>query len=219
MLDRITDFVLGASTSVWGYLALVPFIIMDAVIPIFPSESLVISMASLLVHHHRALLVVLFLVAAGSAWCGDNIAYSIGASRVLHESRLLRRPKIARAFEWSRKELVARGDTLIIVGRFIPGVRIAINMMCGVVGYPRRRYREIVAFSSSIWALYCVVVGSLAGAWFEQHPLLGIAVAIAAGVVLGPMIDWVLRRTLLRSQPTPGPDADDAVGADVPSQG
>ena len=219
MLHQITDFILGAATSVWGYLVLVPFIIVDAVIPIVPSESIVISMAALLVHGNRGLLVVLFLVSASAAWCGDNIAYSIGHSRVLHNHRLLRLPKVARAFEWSRKELFARGDTLIIVGRFIPGVRIAINMMCGVVGYPRRRYMQIVAFSSSIWALYCVVVGSLAGAWFEQHPLLGIAVAIAAGVVLGPMIDWVLRRTLLRSAPTPEPEPGDEVGTgDAPAR-
>jgi membrane protein DedA with SNARE-associated domain len=81
-------------------------------------------------------------------------------------------------------------------------------MMCGIVRYPRRRYMEIVAFSSSIWALYCVLVGSLAGRWFEEHQFLGILVAIGAGMVLGPTIDWVLRRTLLRTPPTPSPEDD-----------
>lgn len=209
MLQQITDFILGAATSVWGYLGLVPFIIVDAVFPIVPSESLVISMASLLVHDHSGLLVVLFLVAASAAWVGDNIAYSIGASPLLHDNRLLRRPRVHRSFEWARKELFARGATLIIVGRFIPGVRIAINMMCGIVGYPRRRYMEIVSVSSSVWAAYCVLVGSLAGRWFEEHQLLGIVVAIAAGMVLGPIIDWLLRRTVLRNQPVPEPEPDE----------
>lgn len=220
MLQQITDFILGAATSVWGYLALVPFIITDAVIPIVPSESIVISMASLLVHQHTGLLVVLFLVSASAAWVGDNIAYSIGASRFLHGNRVLQRPRIHRSFEWARRELFARGATLIIVGRFIPGVRIAINMMCGIVGYPRRRYMEIVSVSSSIWALYCVLVGSLAGRWFEEHQLWGIVVAIAAGMVLGPMIDWLLRRTVLRSQPVPEPEPDEgSLSGEAPAQG
>lgn len=204
MLQHITDFVLGASTSLWGYLALVPLIIGDALIPVVPSESVVISMASLLVHDHRGLLVVLFLVAGAAAWCGDNIAYALGRSRWLHDNRLLRRPRIAPALAWAHRELVARGATLIIVGRFIPGVRIAINVVCGVAGYPRVRYLKVVVVSSGLWALYCVLVGALAGAWFESHQVLGIGVAIAAGMVLGPVIDWLLRRTVLRGSARPG---------------
>lgn len=226
MLHQITEFILGAATSVWGYLALVPFIIADAVIPIVPSESIIISMASLLVHDHRGLLVVLFLVSAAAAWVGDNIAYTIGSTRWLHGNRLLQRPKVHKSFEWARKELFARGATVIIVGRFIPGVRIAINIMCGVVGFPRKRYMEIVSVSSSLWALYCVLVGALAGSWFEEHQLLGIVVAIAAGMVLGPIIDWGLRRTFLRGAPTvpeaedPGEEPGDEVPAgDAPNRG
>lgn len=205
MLHQITEFILGAATSVWGYLALVPFIITDAVIPIVPSESIVISMSSLLVHDHRGLLVVLFLVSAAAAWVGDNIAYTIGRTRLLHGNRLLQRPKVHKSFEWARKELFARGAAVIIVGRFIPGVRIAINIMCGVVEFPRKRYMEIVSVSSSLWALYSVLVGALAGSWFEEHQLLGIVVAIAAGMVLGPVIDWGLRKTFLRGTPTVAP--------------
>lgn len=227
MLQQITDFILGAATSFWGYLALVPFIVADAVVPIVPSESIVISMASLLVHDHRGLLVVLFLVSAVSAWIGDNIAYTIGSTRWLHGNRLLQRPRLHRSFEWARRELLARGATVIIIGRFIPGVRIAINVMCGVVGFPRKRFMEIVSVSSSLWALYCVLVGALAGRWFEEHQLLGIVVAIGAGMLLGPVIDWALRRTFLRGAPTVeevdmsgGQEPDDEVTTpDTPAQG
>ena len=76
MLQQITDLILGASTTVWGYLGLAVFVILDAVIPLFPSESLVISMASVLVHDHQVLLIVLFLVAAAAAWVGDKSAAS-----------------------------------------------------------------------------------------------------------------------------------------------
>ncbi len=199
MLQQITEFILGATTSLWAYALLVLLIIGDAVIPAVPSESVVISMASVLVHSQPALLVVLFLVAAGGAWCGDNIAYSIGRSRWLSGSALWRRPKIAAGVDWAREELFRRGATFIIVGRFIPGVRIVINLVCGLVGYSRRRFMEVVVASSSLWALYCVLIGSLAGAWFRDNPLIGIAIAIVAGMVLGPLVDWLLRRTVLRA--------------------
>ncbi|WOP18188.1 DedA family protein [Raineyella sp. LH-20] len=209
MLHQLTEFILGATTSVWAYALLAVLIIGDALIPAVPSESVVISMASLLVHEHPWLLPLLFLVSAGAAWCGDNIAYSVGRSRWLSGSSLWQRPRIAGPFAWTRDELFRRGATFIIVGRFIPGVRIVINLVCGVVGYSRRRYMRVVVVSSSLWALYCVLIGSLAGAWFADNPLIGILVAIAAGMVLGPIIDWMLRRTVLRGTPGPATDAVD----------
>lgn len=215
MLHQITEFILGATTSVWAYALLVVLILGDALIPAVPSESVVISMASLLVNGHRGLLPVLFLVAAGAAWCGDNIAYSIGRSRWLSGSSLWRRPRIAGPFAWTRQELFRRGATFIVVGRFIPGVRIVINLVCGVVGYSRRRYMKVVVASSSLWALYCVLVGTLAGAWFRDNPLVGILVAIGAGMLLGPIIDWLLRRTVLRGSPDQDAGTDDDGPAEI----
>lgn len=206
MLHQITDFILGASTTLWGYLGLATFIVVDAVIPVFPSESLVISMASVLVHNHPALLIVLFLVSAAAAWVGDNLAFTIGRSRWLRDNVLLERPKMAAAFGWARKELFRRGATLIIVGRFLPGVRIAVNMVCGLVGYPRRRFMAVVGFSSSLWALYSILVGTVAGSWFAEHHLAGVLVAVAIGVVLGPIIEWLLRQTVLRGTAGSGND-------------
>lgn len=204
MWQQLSDFILAASTSGWSYLGLAMFIILDAVVPIFPSESLVISMASVLVHDHRNLLVLLFLVSAAAAWVGDNIAFAIGRSRWLRRNLLLERPKLAAAFGWARRELVARGATVIIVGRFIPGVRIAINMVCGIVGYPRRRFMMVVTVSASLWSLYSVVVGMVAGNWFDEHKLLGVLVAVAVGIILGPVIDWALRKTVFRGSEVPG---------------
>ena len=88
MLQQITDLILGASTTVWGYLGLAVFVILDAVIPLFPSESLVISMASVLVHDHQVLLIVLFLVAAAAAWVGDNLAFMIDTSSSIGSSAM-----------------------------------------------------------------------------------------------------------------------------------
>ncbi|MGB3954958.1 MAG: VTT domain-containing protein [Brooklawnia sp.] len=204
MLDQISEFIVAASTSGWSYLWLATFIILDAIVPVFPSESLVISMASVLVHEPKHLLVLLFVVSAVAAWVGDNLAFMIGRSRWLRQNLLLERPKVAAAFGWARKEILARGATVIVVGRFIPGVRIAINMVCGIVGYSQRRFMLVVTASASLWSAYSVVVGVVAGNWFGQHKLLGVLVAVAVGVILGPIIDWLLRKTVFRGSEIPG---------------
>ncbi len=208
MFNHLVDTILAAAFSPWAFLVLGTLTIVDALFPIVPSESIVISMAALFSAQNKPLLIILFVVAATCAWIGDNLAYSIGRTKWLQNSSLLHRPKIAAAMEWSRKELSTRGATIIIVGRFIPGVRIAINIVCGIIGYDRKRYMGVVCASASLWAGYSVVIGSIAGVWFHHHPLLGVSLAVLLGVILGPVIDWGIRSTVLKG------DQDD-VGANV----
>lgn len=220
MVEQLTDFIISASTSPLSYLVIGLLTIIDAVFPAVPSESLVISMASVLAPTRPGLLAVLFVVAAVCAWIGDNLAFFIGRAPAVRNSRLLQRASIHRGLEWSRTKLFERGTVVIVVGRFIPGARIAINVACGIVGYSRRRFMMVVTASSMLWAGFSVGVGSLAGAWFEAHPLVGILLAVTLGMVLGPLIDWVLRRTVLRSPGETRPHLrEESVGGPTPAPG
>ncbi len=194
---QLVDSMLAAATSPWVYPVLSVFIVADAIIPMVPSESLVVALASLLVHEKPWLLAVLGVVSAAAAWVGDNLAYAIGRTTWLQRFAAAG-PRRARLFGWAREQLFRRGATLIIVGRFIPGARIAINMACGTVGFSRVRFMQMVVISSTLWAGWGVGVGSLAGAWFAEHHLLGVTVAIVVGMVLGTGIDALLRRVVLR---------------------
>ncbi len=185
-------------------------IIIDAVFPAVPSESIVISLSAIYITANWIWIPLLFVISVAAAWLGDNIAYQIGTWEKLQDNALVKRPKIAKALEWSKDQLEERGATIIIVGRFIPGVRIAINVMCGVLKFPRRRYFGIVLASSSVWATYSCVIGAVAGAWFEEHKLVGVMVAVCLGVVLGPLVDWILRKTVLRGTSSPGAESSDA---------
>lgn len=197
-LDQLTQFLYDAAAAPLTYLILAGLIIGDAVVPMLPSESLVVGLASVLVHEQAAFLVVVWVVAFAAAWVGDNIAYTIGQTRLLSENRFTRQPQVKAVFDWSREMLEKRGSTIIIVGRFIPVARIAINMMSGAVHFGRRRFMLIVLISSGLWATYNVLIGAFAGAWFQQNPILGMGVAIVLGMILGPLVDWILRKTILR---------------------
>lgn len=198
LLDPLTQFLFDAAASPVTYLILAGMIIGDALIPMIPSESLVIGLASILTHQSPWLLAVLWIVTFIAAWAGDNVAYTIGRSRWLRDNRFTRQPQVKAVFDWSREMLQRRGGTIIIVGRFIPVARIAINMMSGAVSFGRRRFMLIVVVSSGLWSTYNVLIGAFAGNWFESNPILGIVIAIAIGMVLGPSVDWLLRNTVLR---------------------
>lgn len=198
LMDQLVQFLYGAAVSPIAYLVLAVLIIGDAVLPILPSESLVIGMSSVLVHTRPWFLLLVWAVSLCAAWVGDNLAYSLGRTRLLSENRFTRRPRVKAVLDWSRDMLERRGSTIIIVGRFIPVARIAVNMMAGAAGFGRRRFMTIVFISSGLWASYSVVIGALAGQWFHEHPILGVVIAVAFGMILGPAVDWVLRKTFLR---------------------
>jgi membrane protein DedA with SNARE-associated domain len=83
---------------------------------------------------------------------------------------------------------------VILAARFIPVGRVAVNLSAGAVGYPWRRFLGLDALASVTWALYSAAIGIGAGAWFKGHPLGAIVVGLVGGLLIGLVIDWVLRR-------------------------
>lgn len=215
MFDDVELWITQAALTPWAFVLLAILILVDALFPALPSESIVISLASLYVHQQPWLLVLLMPYAAVFCWLGDNMAYLLGTTGWLQHNRLTRRPRVRRAMDWAEAELERRGSTIIIVGRFIPGGRIAINLTCGIVGFSHRAFMAATVASATLWAGYSVTVGAVAGSWFRDHKLVGITVAVLLGVVLGPLVDQLLRRTILRGDPAagrpapePGPDPE-----------
>ena len=74
MLESLTDFVSG---SPWTYAFLFAVSALDAVIPLVPSETSVIT-AGVLASSGDLILVLVILLAAAGAIVGDNCSYWIG---------------------------------------------------------------------------------------------------------------------------------------------
>jgi membrane protein DedA with SNARE-associated domain len=104
----------------------------------------------------------------------------------------MRRPRAQRSFAWASAELGRRAASLLLVGRFLPIGRVAVNLAAGTTGYPRRRFVALSALAGSAWGAYSVGIGALAGAWFADNQLLGVAVAIGTAVLVGVAVDRVL---------------------------
>jgi membrane protein DedA with SNARE-associated domain len=75
---------------------------------------------------------------------------------------------------WAERIFTRWGPWAIILGRQIPGMRIVLSSLSGIVGVPYRVFIPCVAVSASIWAVIFLEVGRLlgprAGALFSLVP-------------------------------------------------
>ncbi|MCR6704207.1 MAG: VTT domain-containing protein [Cellulomonas sp.] len=134
----------------------------------------------------------------------------------VHELRLFRSGKAQAALAWAERALERRGASFIIAARYIPIGRVAVNMTAGAVRYPRRRFTLLAGIAAITWACYSTVIGVSAGAAFRDHsPLWGVVVGVIGGVVIGILVDWLLRRWMGGSAPA---EAAPATAADETGQ-
>nr|WP_304661706.1 DedA family protein [Arthrobacter sp. zg-Y238] len=213
-VDGINNFILSTAGSPWVYIGLLACCLIDGFFPPVPSESLVVALASLALSGAGVNIWLLIPAAALGAFLGDNLAYLLGRWIGTERFRWMRTPKMRRSFAWARHELDKRSMSLILVARFIPVGRVVVNLTAGATGFPRRRFISLTAISGIVWAAYSVAIGAIAGAWFNEHHLLGVVVGVTGALVLGLVIDRII--TLVRG-PAAGAvpvAADDMPNAD-----
>jgi membrane protein DedA with SNARE-associated domain len=190
----VESWILDLATSPLVYLGMYLFAAIDGVFPPIPSESLAIALAALSVSSGQPDLVLIVLVAATGALTGDLLAYAIGRRVEVFRIPFLRGQGVQKTLDWAGRTLSHRGASVILAARFIPVGRVAVNLSAGAVGYPWRRFLGLDALASVTWALYSAAIGIGAGAWFKGHPLGAIVVGLVGGLLIGLVIDWVLRR-------------------------
>lgn len=188
--DRIETGIESLTESLWLYPSIYGVSLVDAVIPVVPSESVVIAAAAA---GDPVNLLLLFVVAAAGAWCGDQIAYFIGTKVDVRTIKVFRRPRVLKALDWAEHSLQRRGALYIIAARFIPMGRVAVNLTAGALRYPRRRFMAVDAVATSIWAGWGILIGTVAEGVFGDRLLLSVAAGIAGGVLLGFAVDKVMR--------------------------
>ena len=189
---HLNSGILTLVESVWLYPSVFAVALFDAVIPVFPSESVVIGSASAWQSIGHPNLVLLFLVAAFGAWCGDQTAYFIGTRVDVRTIKFFRRPKVLAALDWAERSLEHRGALYIIAARFLPMGRVAVNLTAGALRYPHRRFMAVDAVATSIWAGWGILIGTVAASLLGNNLLLSIAVGVTGGVVLGLAVDKVM---------------------------
>jgi membrane protein DedA with SNARE-associated domain len=186
-----------ANASGWAYLIVFLLAYFDAIVPVVPSETAVITAGVVASSGDLSLSMVIALAAAG-AFLGDNTAYFIGrrfGSRI--KERFFSSEKSRARVAWAERQLTERGGELILIARFIPGGRTAVTLSAGTLGYAWRRFVLFDAAAALIWASYAALLGYFGGHAFEQAPWKGLLLALAIAFSVAGAIEllrWYLRR-------------------------
>ncbi len=192
--------------SPWLFVVLYAFVTIDGFFPPIPSESVVIALASLAVAAGEPAVWTVVLVAAIGAFTGDLIAYWIGTKIPVRSMVFMQGRRQQRTLAWAERALDRRGATFILAARYVPIGRVAVNMTAGAVDFPRRKFVALAAVAATMWSLYSVVLGTVAGVWLGHNPLLAMVVGVVVGVALGFAIDPVVRWFVDRREARQGAD-------------
>lgn len=193
-MQAINDFILAAAGQPWVLLLVLACCVIDGFFPPIPSESVVVGLSAVAVTADVPNPWMLMLVAALGAFSGDNIAYIIGRRVGTTRWSWMRGPRMQSAFRWAGAELRKRPASLILVARFVPIGRVAVNLTAGATGYHHLRFVGLTSLSAVLWAGYSVGIGLFFGQWFEENHLLGAAIAIVCAVALGIVVDLVINK-------------------------
>ena len=195
MFDQFTQLVSDASG--WAYAILFLLAFLDAMVPVVPSETSVIT-AGVVASSGDLSVSLVVLAAAAGAFAGDNATYLLGrryGTRI--EARFFSGERGRKQIQWAERQLDERGGELIAVGRFIPGGRTAVTLSAGTLGYPWRRFALFDAGAALLWALYATLLGYFGGRAFEHAPWKGLLLALAVAFAVAGAIEltrWLLKR-------------------------
>ena len=190
--DQIAEWVSGAW---WSYFLIFGVAAVDAFFPLVPSETVVIIGGNLAAHGDLSLPLVI-LAAATGAFAGDNFCYFLGS--VVGERTVARwfgGEKARKRLEWAEHALDQRGAYIIIIARFIPGGRTAVTFSSGYIPtFPWRRFVVYDAAAATLWASYAALLGYFGGKTFENHPFVGLMIALGIALSLGLVVEAIRHR-------------------------
>ncbi|MGI8449585.1 MAG: DedA family protein [Streptosporangiaceae bacterium] len=168
-----------------------------------PGETILIA-AALYAGAGRLNIVLVGLVGFLAAIAGDNIGFAIGhfGGRTL----ALRLGKYvfltSERLDKAQNFFGRHGGKIIVVARFIEGLRQANGIVAGIVGMPWRRFAGFNALGAALWVGVWVSVGYLAGSYITTIYQQVTRYSLYALILLGVLVVAVIARHLLRRRRT-----------------
>ncbi|MDT9592643.1 VTT domain-containing protein [Nocardioides zeae] len=200
-MDTLLDLARSLLGSPWLYAVVLLLVMADCFLPAVPSDEVIIAVAALaMTEGEPGVLVGLLAVGACGALVGDSTGFWIG--RRLPRERLKRYPRLARMLGAADRQFVRRGARIVVTARFLPVIRIGVNLVAGGA----MRYRSwvpLAALACLLWASFTVTIGAVAGFGLSDQPLLAMAIGMGIGVTAGFVLDRVLTARAKRAEEQP----------------
>jgi membrane protein DedA with SNARE-associated domain len=194
MVSFITDFFNGLkdfSDSYWFYVIILVIAILDSVIPIVPSETLVI-IGGVSAGTGDLSLALVMGSAFGGAFIGDHMSYFLGR-RASHfiTRRYERTERGKRRLATVIHQIHERGGLLLITARFIPGGRTILTLSCGITQQERKWFTGWIIAAAAIWSSYASLLGFIGGKTFEDNHTLAFLFAFGCAIGVTAFIELV----------------------------
>jgi membrane-associated protein len=220
VLDTLTALIEAGAAAAWVLPAVAVLAAVDALLPPVPSEGVVVALAAIAVAGDGPHLVPLALAAALGAFAGDTVTFVVGRRFGPGRLATARHHRVQRALAGAATTLEHRGAVVVLVARYVPLGRVAVNLTAGATGFAPRRFVGLAALGATTWAAWSVGIGALAGQWLGGNPLVGSAAGIAVALALGAAVDLLGRRLSARTRmpvpPASVPVAPGFVAAPTP---
>jgi membrane-associated protein len=184
-----------------AYLAVFLLVFADAICPVFPGET-TLNAASTLAAQGALDLGVVMLAGALGAMVGDSTLYWIarlcGQRFQPRLQAATENPKVGAALQF----LGSRASVLLVAGRFVPGVRFAVNATLGLSGYRYASFLLWSAIGGTVWAVYTCGLAYLVGTSLANFPLASVIISgLITTLALGAIF-LLLRRNRSNAAPT-----------------
>jgi membrane-associated protein len=213
-----------AALAGWLYVIVFAIAALDAIIPVMPSESVVIT-GAVLAAQGRISIVGILLAAGAGALAGDAGSYALGRRVRTRKGDIEPGGRTGKAFRWASRMLDQHGPGTLIVARFVPGGRTATTFTAGYTRMSVQPFLASIGAGAALWAGQAGAIGFLGGRIFEDNLMAGIALGLGSGMLVGLLVELARHRLTARTPaaaPAPAPAARPArtsrpAGAAAPS--
>ena len=202
VFDQVTSALSG---SPWTYPLITGIVAGDAVLPVLPGETAVVTGGVLSSSTGLSLPIVMVAGLLG-AFIGDTVVYLLGRWAGPWARRtILSGARAEKTMQWAEDQLDHRGGSIIVVARFVPGGRTATTFVAGATGYDLKRFLLADLVGAAIWSVYNALIGRIGGAAFEDQTWKALLLAFVLALAGAAAIEGI-RRLLERR----GAGSDDA---------
>jgi len=195
-----------------AYLTVFALVFCDAIVPIFPGET-TLNTASVLASQGELELELVIVAGALGAILGDSALYWIartGPRRL--KARLDASSQQDERVSKGLALLNRSGPLLIVFGRFVPGVRFAVNVSMGLTEYRYLRFLCYSTIGGALWATYTCLLAYWVGGALEDFPIASIVISGVITTLLIGLVYWLDRRRRPREPGPPPLTPDVAAG-------
>ncbi len=202
----VTDIDLASFEHPYAWI--LGFVMLDAVIPVFPSESLLTTGANLAAQDGSSIVLWrLTLAGALGATLGDSLLYWL--SRTILRDYMGRKvdqaaenPKLAKAI----KVLHTNAPVIIAFGRFVPGLRFVVSATMGLTAYKYPKFLLWSAIGGTAWASFNCIFSFAIASLLDDKPILSILLSVIVTTGLLALLYKPLKKSWEESDPEPVAD-------------